>query len=68
MSKRTERERFESLCEAAAAGSAEDRELAMAAVFSRDECPFNYCDQEQPWTACVERCRHSPAPRPPRES
>lgn len=29
------------------------------AVFSREECPFNYCDQPAPHTACVTRCRYA---------
>lgn len=27
-------------------------------VYSRPECPFNYCDTEAPHTECLTRCRH----------
>ena len=28
-------------------------------VHSREGCPFMYCDQEAPFTACKEKCRHA---------
>jgi len=28
-------------------------------VHSRPECPFNYCDQSEPWLACLTKCRHA---------
>lgn len=30
------------------------------AVFNRPECPFNYCDQPAPYTACQVVCHHTP--------
>lgn len=29
------------------------------AVFSREECPFKYCDTPAPHTPCMTRCRHA---------
>ncbi len=31
------------------------------AVFNRPECPFHYCDQAPPYSACQAVCRHTPA-------
>lgn len=28
-------------------------------VHSHKGCPFMYCDQEPPFTACEEKCRHA---------
>lgn len=36
----------------------ECRKEGTPAIFTRLECPFNYCDQEPPHTACESHCHH----------
>jgi hypothetical protein len=33
-------------------------------IYSRSECPFNYCDQPAPYADCLDGCRHRPAGEP----
>lgn len=33
-------------------------------IFSRPECPFNYCDQREQYAACQTKCRHASDPIP----
>lgn len=35
------------------------RSAVLAAVYTRDDCPFNYCDTAPPHTPCRTRCRHN---------
>jgi t-SNARE complex subunit (syntaxin) len=46
------------------AGDAEEiaaraEKLLAEAVFSREDCPFHYCDTKAPHDECAQRCRHA---------